>query len=193
MLLQPCFAFRLLLPLLSPTSVVADNERLHAWDQWVYAAMHRTMHRTMHAAHRCMLHRELTVGMASRSHDCWPTHLACSTAQVQAEQMSNEELRFRLETLQVVWATLQPCQLSGLQRSDSIAWKRHGIQCRSANALTLPSRRAKARKLNSIGRRVDTLLFGWHSNKRAAVMQDGYMQLRGAIRDKKTGAAKQGE
>ena len=53
--------------------------------------------------------------LAGRTVDCWPTPLACSTAQVQAEQMSNEELRFRLETLQVVWATLQPCQLSGLQ------------------------------------------------------------------------------
>ena len=51
----------------------------------------------------------------------------------------------------------------------------------------------KARKLTSIGRTVDSLSFGWHSNKRASVMQDGYMQLRGAIRDKKTGAAKQGE
>ena len=81
--------------------------------------MHRTMHRTMHAAHRCMLHRELTVGMASRSHDCWPTHLACSTAQVQAEQMSNEELRFRLETLQVVCqrprCSLASCPVSNVR------------------------------------------------------------------------------
>ena len=55
--------------------VVADKKCLQAWDRWVYARymhdalqMHCTMHCTMHAVHRCMLHRELTMGMASRSH-----------------------------------------------------------------------------------------------------------------------------